>query len=626
MSRWNICKDGKSIEWVSRDNIPHTDDVEMSGGLVSIIIAYGQNENHALQLERNVAFPTLRKRPNDTHATWLISGAKAPSFKIKDKPIVETFVRAHFDGVLEVESLFEGIQISRRFYPSAREKAFYETISFTNSGGGAEIVCDGGLRGVIGKMRGGYGDHVLEVSCDKKSAFLKNGETEVFNIRYSGRNIAESVCGESAEAALLDRRKRISELTAVGVLDTGDAVIDTMFHLAKIRAGESVFKTKAGWLHSPGGRNFYGAVWTNDQIEYAAPWFGLTGDRTLIEATMNACKLYIPFMNDWREPIPSSIIAEGIDFWNGAGDRGDAAMYLYGAARFLLTTGNKKLTDRLWNALVWCAGYTAGKINAEGVVESDCDELETRFSAGKANLSTSCIAYGGFRYFSFIADERGENGLAKKYRAAAGKLAASIDQYFGAELKEYHTYRYHEGLDNLRAWICLPVFMGIAGNRAGDTLKAVFSPSLYARGGLRTDERADDFWDRSLLYALAAAFKGGNPDSAFEKLSEYSENRLLGERTPYPTKAYPENGMRHLSAESSLYLRIITEGIFNIEPLSHNSFSIQANLPQAVKKVSFKNLKICGKTVGIYIKDGAVEVKTRKKVFRGSAGEKIIID
>ena len=31
-------------------------------------------------------------------------------------------------------------------------------------------------------------------------------------------------------------------------------------------------------------------------------------------------------MNDEFKPIPSSIIAEGLDFWNGAGDRGDMAM------------------------------------------------------------------------------------------------------------------------------------------------------------------------------------------------------------------------------------------------------------------------------------------------------------
>lgn len=39
--------------------------------------------------------------------------------------------------------------------------------------------------------------------------------------------------------------------------------------------------------------------------------------------------------NEWK-PIPSSIVAEGLDIWNGVGDRGDAAMIAYGASRYLL--------------------------------------------------------------------------------------------------------------------------------------------------------------------------------------------------------------------------------------------------------------------------------------------------
>ena len=56
---------------------------------------------------------------------------------------------------------------------------------------------------------------------------------------------------------------------------------------------------------------------------------------------MNAYRMYIPFMSDHYDPIPSSVIAEGLDFWNGAGDRGDAAMYLFGASRFVMTSGRR---------------------------------------------------------------------------------------------------------------------------------------------------------------------------------------------------------------------------------------------------------------------------------------------
>lgn len=47
-------------------------------------------------------------------------------------------------------------------------------------------------------------------------------------------------------------------------------------------------------------------------------------------------------MNSDYKPIPSSIIAEGKDTWNGAGDRGDAAMIAYGAARYALAKADKR--------------------------------------------------------------------------------------------------------------------------------------------------------------------------------------------------------------------------------------------------------------------------------------------
>jgi len=94
-------------------------------------------------------------------------------------------------------------------------------------------------------------------------------------------------------------------------------------------------------------------------------------------------------MNDDYKPIPSSIIAEGTDIWNGAGDRGDAAMIAYGAARYALARGDKQEAENLWSLIEWCLEYCHRKLNKEGVVTSDSDELEGRFPAGKANLCTS---------------------------------------------------------------------------------------------------------------------------------------------------------------------------------------------------------------------------------------------
>ena len=53
-------------------------------------------------------------------------------------------------------------------------------------------------------------------------------------------------------------------------------------------------------------------------------------------------------MNPEYKPLPSSIIAEGIDVWAGAGDRGDAAMVAYGASRYALSKGDKAEAEKLW--------------------------------------------------------------------------------------------------------------------------------------------------------------------------------------------------------------------------------------------------------------------------------------
>ena len=102
-------------------------------------------------------------------------------------------------------------------------------------------------------------------------------------------------------------------------------------------------------------------------------------------------------MNAEYRPIPSSIIAEGDDIWNGAGDRGDAAMIAYGAARYALARGERNEAEELWPLVEWCLEYCRRKLTPEGVVASDTDELEGRFPAGKANLCTSTLYYDALR-------------------------------------------------------------------------------------------------------------------------------------------------------------------------------------------------------------------------------------
>lgn len=72
----------------------------------------------------------------------------------------------------------------------------------------------------------------------------------------------------------------------------------------------------------------------------------------------------------------------------------------------------------------------------------------------------------------------------------------------------------------------------------------------------------------------------GEIEKAMKFMKHYSGTRLLGNHVPYPVEAWPEGGQRHLSAESGLYGRIITEGIFGIRPTGLHSFTLTPRLPQ----------------------------------------------
>ena len=375
------------------------------------------------------------------------------------------------------------------------------------------------------------------------------------------------------------------------VLDTPDDVIDREFRFAKIRASESIFKTKGGYMHAPGGESYYAAIWANDQAEYVNPFFPFLGYEVGNESALNSFKIFARFMNDEFKPIPSSIIAEGTDIWNGAGDRGDAAMIAYGASRYVLAKGDKKAAKELWPLIEWCLEYCKKNLNSEGVVLSDTDELEGRFPAGEANLCTSSLYYDALLSASYICKELGiGGGKAATYLKQAKTLAANIDKYFAAEMCGFDTYRYFKGNTKLRSWICMPLIVDIF-DRATGTIEALTSPHLLMNDGLLTEQGSATFWDRSTLYALRGIFRAGKSDVAYDFLKHYSERRLLGEHVPYPIEAYPEGSQRHLSAESGLYCRVITEGMFGIRPTGFASFNITPNMPKAWDNMALRNVR-----------------------------------
>ena len=141
--------------------------------------------------------------------------------------------------------------------------------------------------------------------------------------------------------------------------------------------------------------------------------------------------------------------------------------------------------------------------------------------------------------------------------------------------------------------ISLPLIAGIA-DRAAGTSAALTGPELMTENGCLTEQVSDVFWDRATLYALRGIFYTGNPDKALEILHRLSQRRLLGDHVPYAVEAWPEGSQRHLSAESGLYCRVITEGLFGIRPTGLRSFMMNVILPSGWNGMSLQHIRAFG--------------------------------
>ena len=94
----------------------------------------------------------------------------------------------------------------------------------------------------------------------------------------------------------------------------------------------------------------------------------------------------------------------------------------------------------------------------------------------------------------------------------------------------------------------------------------------------------------------------GEREKALSFFEKYSVRRLLGDHVPYAVEAYPEGNQRHLSAESALYCRVVTEGLFGLRPTGFSSFEISPQLPEKWNEMEMKNIRMLGgKTVDIQI-------------------------
>lgn len=608
--RWEL-NDKGGITWnVKAGDNPHKDHIEMSGLKVSTVVRYGVAEDGSFLLSRGMVWPMLRTVPNDTHASLMrkmgwnpLENVLLGGYAIKEK--VQSIT---LDGVMTVKSLCPvrrgNVELTRMLFPSTTKPAFIEKYSLKNISDNPVTIEINKVRNEVKTPteRGTKGSYTI-VQELKSDIFRElNPQEEVcFYVTTTGYEEGEKEFDFDCEDELQARRNLINELWNNLVLKTPDPVINTMFAFAKIRGAESIYDTAGGLLHSPGGESYYAAIWANDQAEYINPFFPFLGYDKGNESALNAYNHFARFMNEEYKPLPSSIIAEGTDVWGGAGDRGDAAMIAYGAGRYALARGDKAEAEHLWPLIEWCLEFCNKKINEDGVVASDSDELEGRFPAGDANLCTSSLYYDALNSAVYLGKElKKPSSQLKIYAKQAKKLKENIEKYFGAKVEGFDTYQYYRGNDVLRSWICIPLTVDIFDRKDG-TIGALFSPRLWTDNGLLTQAGSETFWDRSTLYALRGVYAAGETEKATEYLKFYSSRRLLGDHVPYAIEAWPEGNQRHLSAESGLYCRIITEGLFGIRPSGFDSFVFTPHMPDEWNEISLSNIRAFGNDFNISV-------------------------
>lgn len=618
--RWSIQSDS-GIVWRVDGSLPHADHIEMSGEKVSMWVEYEIESDKTSVVRRTVVFPTFRMKPNNTHASLMYSfgDESLPRMFVDGHPLRACIVNGRklaaasqrtdsirHDGIMTIYSTIGDppvIRCERHLFPSADSPMALEVFVFKNiSSRNVSFAMDGMQDEItIDSARTTRGPHRVIVRTTGEGSYTIPPEGSV--------RVAVSYCAAPPHAAVADidpgrekrgRSDRLRSILGRLQLETPDTVLNTAFRFAKIRATESIYKTKGGYMHSPGGLAYYAAVWANDQAEYVNPFFAMLGDDVANRSAMNSYRLFARYMNSAYRPIPSSIIAEGDGYWNGAGDRGDMAMIAYGASRYALTYGSLDSARVLWPLITWCLEYCKRHVNDAGVVTSDSDELEGRFPAGKANLATSSLYYDALISASMLAKSLGEQPVVRRLQSEARILKGNIERYFGRTVEGFKTYQYFEGNDVLRSWICLPLCMGIYDRKEG-TINALFSPRLWTKDGLATQAGDKTFWDRSTLYALRGVLQAGETTRAMEFIRYYSRRRLLGEHVPYPVEAFPEGNQRHLAAESGLCCRVFTEGLFGIRPSGLDEFVCTPHLPKDWDRMALRKIHVAGEEVDLEV-------------------------
>ncbi len=535
----------------------------------------------------------------DTLPILTVDGRARPFF---DQPQSVTF-----DGRLTIHyGSLRGLSVERCVYPSLDKALVLEEWRFRNGMDHAVTVEVSSQRKL-----GTIADRVsTEWTCPAVAATSvpAGGAITFFTSVQARRADAEPI----AVAIDAERQARMelgeASRKGPGRLEVPEPALVAAWNLQKLHVLETPIETGKGRITHNGSLTYTPGVWANDPVEYSSPLFPFFGDAVLNEAAMQMYRLWLIHCREHGiDPFPGSFEHEDLRLVQR--ERGDDAMVLYGLSKFLLFQGKREAAEELWPLIEFSVASIDRHRRPDGIIASKTDEMEGRYPTGNANLSTSALAYGGFRHAAHLARALGKVEIGKQYDAHADALAPAIEKFFGAKVEGFDTYRYYDGNTTLRGWILLPLAMGIT-QRQEATLDAMVSdklwPSRNQGGDILAESTRETEWGRETYYALRVLFKAGRADLAAELTSKVVQAQVFGPRGPYP-----DEDAIDMLCPGSLYPRVFTEGAFGIEPTGLDAFDLTPVLPKAWPKMALRDLRICGASWDIEIeRDGELQKVT----------------
>jgi len=524
-------------------------------------------------------------------------------------------VSATFDGMLTFTyPENKGIVVSRTIYPSTINALVLEEWQVRNSSEKSVKMSVSAVRQVK------YTDEEIVIvrTCTGIAPIeVASGDKLLFTVSIQGRGIKDT---DMVPDIGLEHQARagMAQLAwkGPGRLETPDQDLDLAFALQKFHILECPVETWKGIITHNGSLRYSPGIWANDPVEYSSPVFPFFGDKQLNDASLNMYRIWMDYCREnGINPFPGSF--EGPSLKLTQQQRGDDAMVLYGLSEFLLFLGDPKSAEEMWPLIEFSAKSVNAHLTKDGIIASETDEMEDRYPTGDANLSTSSLAYSGYRQAARLAHDLGKKSVALEFDKRADALRKAIEIYFGAEIEGFRTYRYYKDNTTLRGWILLPIAMGIRDRQEG-TVAALLSDKLWPNRLNGADILAESTrpteWARETYYALRVLFKAGHTEEALDMTRRIVKTEVFGIQGPYP-----DEDAIDMLCPGSLYPRVFTEGMFGIVPTGLKSFKCTPWLPREWPKMAMRDLYAFGK-----IWDLIVERTGDKQKITVSSGGNII--